>query len=173
MNLLILFFLAFPSFPFLSSSHSFVLSQNTLSTPTTTPPLRPSLSKPNERESGPPWSRVARRVERPTRMAQHRFLPSFLSPNSRRPNSTLSSARHIQPCRQWGVESIADRPKNDHFNDILVQGSQHPTVFFVCFWFFLAGSVPFIFREHQPFYLSRNCGFKWLITCKSAHEVDG
>jgi hypothetical protein len=35
---------------------------------------------------------VARRVRRPTRMAQHRFLPSFLSQNSRRPNSTLSSA---------------------------------------------------------------------------------
>lgn len=34
------------------------------------------------------------------------FLPSFLSPNSRRPNSTLSSVRHIQPCRQWGGGGI-------------------------------------------------------------------
>lgn len=43
------------------------------------PPAPPII--PSERESGTRWSRVARqrRVRRPPRMAQHRFLPSFLS----------------------------------------------------------------------------------------------
>lgn len=151
----ICWFFSFFSFVFLPSFHSFVLSQNTLSTPTTTPPLRPSLSKPNERESGPPWSRVARRVERPTRMAQHRFLPSFLSPNSRRPNSTLSSARHIQPCRQWRGAIHCGSTKKDHSNDILVQGSQHPTVFRL-FWVFFFGWV-------SPFHLPRASTFLFVL----------
>ena len=93
------FSFAFPSFlsSFISFSlslvRSFSLSQNTLSTPTNPPPPpAPPFSYQAERESGTLWSRVARRVQRPTRMAQHRFLPSFLSQNSRRPNSTLSSA---------------------------------------------------------------------------------
>lgn len=151
---LFLRFLSFLPF-FLSFVRSFVRSLPKHTLYTHYYPTAPPFSYQAERESGPPWSRVARRVERPTRMAQHRFLPSFLSPNSRRPNSTLSSARHIQlqPVGKW--EPIANRAR-DHSNDILagITGDHDHNIrlFLFVFWFF--GSVPF-----SPFHLPRASTF--------------
>lgn len=93
-------FLSFSFLSFFSSKKK--KTHSPLPPPPQTPPPLLLTKKPNERESGARWSRVARRVRRPARMAQHRFLPSFLSPNSRaRPKHKkirLSQLCHSSRC---------------------------------------------------------------------------
>lgn len=125
---------SFLSFSFLSffSSKKKKKTHSPLPPPPQTPPPLLLTKKPNERESGARWSRVARRVRRPARMAQHRFLPSFLSPNSRaRPKHKkirLSQLCHSSRCSNSANLFFANRSHEWIISKHLQRQSTHNCV---------------------------------------------